>query len=776
MYENHELPREVTLASGRKLTFIYDSLGGLEQVMLPRGARHSFWVQQSLQYRKLSHLLPGSSDPYTTYWDLAGNLLQLRPPGNKGLVLQRYSAEGRKEAIVAGDRSTLFQYNQQGLLTHIEHMREVVLRTTLGYNQGLLTDMRIKFNAKSALADAKFSYDHDKNLNIKRIRGRIGGQPIPRVGLYFGKETWGGGSDMGDFILQNRGLNGSVLSDGKVRYSRGDAFLTLTIDDKEAFRADYIFNECNKIKEGQMLLKRASGFFKQTKRYSYDDDGQLLEVRENSHVWKYDYDSNGNMIKLLFGKSDHLFSYDDWDQLIQYNQAVLAYDSLGRVVRNYKQQHFSYGSNSLLKKITQSAGTRREWSVKYFYDEQNRLIGRKDSGGNLTQYHYTRLDRPFLVTHVYTPREGKLSSLVYDEQDRLIYVQVNQDKYYVVCDQVLAPFLFFNPNGDLVKEVSRSPYGHVTYDSYPSLHIPIGIFGGLEDEATGLIHIQEPGKRTVYDPFVGSYLTPDWETMTQHLHQPELFLLYRIQGNDPANLRRRMLDSNFARSQEATMDILSQPFPLFNQQKLANMVTRQLFPENGHSLSMVTSMFLEFTKALEHSNRLFEHTASALLSTSLQPSFLLAHRTPSFGDFIVLSKQGNKVEVHSGPGANQIYQNVFTSVLNDSFIVDFETSSHSQDSFYFTKSDSWRTSDDIAQLRRLGSKINLTVHENQFDTTKTMDVKVHMLSGTLINIRYGTDPVRERARLLRHAARVVAKRAWSEEQSALQRGEKTENR
>ena len=37
MYENgHELPREVIMASGRKLTYIYDSLGGLEQVMLPR--------------------------------------------------------------------------------------------------------------------------------------------------------------------------------------------------------------------------------------------------------------------------------------------------------------------------------------------------------------------------------------------------------------------------------------------------------------------------------------------------------------------------------------------------------------------------------------------------------------------------------------------------------------------------------------------------------------------------------------------------------------------
>merc|ERR1712107_710625 len=39
--------------------------------------------------------------------------------------------------------------------------------------------------------------------------------------------------------------------------------------------------------------------------------------------------------------------------------------------------------------------------------------------------------------------------------------------------------------------------------------------------------------------------------------------------------------------------------------------------------------------------------------------------------------------------------------------------------------------------------------------------------------RYGTEPGRERGRLLRHAGRLLAKRAWAEEQHKLQRGEKT---
>ena len=56
----------------------------------------------------------------------------------------------------------------------------------------------------------------------------------------------------------------------------------------------------------------------------------------------------------------------------------------------------------------------------------------------------------------------------------------NQDRYYVVCDPAGSPFLYFSPGGGLAKEVSRSPYGHVTYDSNPAIRSHIGMFGGIQ--------------------------------------------------------------------------------------------------------------------------------------------------------------------------------------------------------------------------------------------------------------------------------------------------------
>ena len=108
------------------------------------------------------------------------------------------------------------------------------------------------------------------------------------------------------------------------------------------------------------------------------------------------------------------------------------------------------------------------------------LVGRRDSGGATVQFFYSLPHRPWLVTQVLEARESRLTSLVYDDTDRLIFLQINQDSYYVICDPAGSPFLYFSPGGGLAKEVSRSPYGHVTYDSNPAIRSHIGMFGGIQ--------------------------------------------------------------------------------------------------------------------------------------------------------------------------------------------------------------------------------------------------------------------------------------------------------
>ena len=82
-------PREIRLASGRKLTYIYDSDGGLERVMLPRGSEVRTWRRLGPGLTLTGLQLPGHSEAGVTSWDAAGRLAEVRPPGGDGIILYR---------------------------------------------------------------------------------------------------------------------------------------------------------------------------------------------------------------------------------------------------------------------------------------------------------------------------------------------------------------------------------------------------------------------------------------------------------------------------------------------------------------------------------------------------------------------------------------------------------------------------------------------------------------------------------------------------------------
>ena len=117
------------------VTYIYDSYGGLEQVLMPRGTRYGFWRQSGLGVTKVGSQLPGYSEPYVSHWDLAGRLVLVRPPGGDGVVATTYRGDGTVTRVVAGDRRTDWAYSE-GRLASLEHQRDgLTIRTSFQYNQ-----------------------------------------------------------------------------------------------------------------------------------------------------------------------------------------------------------------------------------------------------------------------------------------------------------------------------------------------------------------------------------------------------------------------------------------------------------------------------------------------------------------------------------------------------------------------------------------------------------------------------------------------------------------
>ena len=116
---------------------------------------------------------------------------------------------------------------------------------------------------------------------------------------------------------------------------------------------------------------------------------------------------------------------------------------------------------------------------------------------------------------------------------------------------------------------------------------------------------------------------------------------------------------------------------------------------------------------------------------------------------------------------NEVPRGIFKSVLSGARLADFRTVSKTgEESYYFVKDQIAQSTDDIRALHRLGPRVNLTTHDTQTDNSLTMDVRVH-LDNTQINIRYGTNVEAEKNRLLRHAYKILTRRAWAKEKELI---------
>ena len=83
-----------------------------------------------------------------------------------------------------------------------------------------------------------------------------------------------------------------------------------------------------------------------------------------------------------------------------------------------------------------------------------------------------------------------MTSLIYGPDDRLIFMGQDNHDYYVVTDRNGSPLLILTPDGTIVKEITRTPYGEVTYDSNQNLEVPIGFQGGFYDVLVKFVHFQ----------------------------------------------------------------------------------------------------------------------------------------------------------------------------------------------------------------------------------------------------------------------------------------------
>lgn len=570
-----QLPSSVSLQSGHKYNFDLDEHGKLQAIVTPKGTKYELNLKVIFGFYKFSFCPPfvesnlhnsSSSRCYMWYFNEYSQPIIQVLPYDSGKVVHRYRSRVSNSKSFSKD---VYRFNDDNLLIdQVFHGNGLVERwfdaksgrdlkglwcnddveygITYKYtrNSGLLKHQSYLFSNIRSVSQLTFNYKYDIHFRLRSIQTKLGSINLPT--LEFSYSANGQLETIGSFRYFERSQNESLIGDGVAlfvrRYDstkRQIRHASLAIADKEVFRVDYNFNQLGMLMQTRIFMRHLGANKIRLQNFTYDNDGQLIEV-QGREQWRFMYDFNGNLVTFLYLGNRIDIEYDSADRIKnfgkgQHNSAQsgtspYVTDSRGFVVKR-GEERLTY--NNLGQLISVSRPNRYE--LNNVYDHKNRLVIRRDHQNNVTQFFYGNPQKPNLVTHSFNNADGRVLSLIYDDfDDTLIMLRVNNENFYVACDQTKSPLLVLDHRGQVIKELHRSPYGHILFDSNPTFYLPVDFQGGILDPLTNLIQFSN-GR--VYDTLTGLWLTPNVDSvLKQNLFEyPKVIYTYHFAQNNPVN-------------------------------------------------------------------------------------------------------------------------------------------------------------------------------------------------------------------------------------------------
>ncbi|XP_059482465.1 teneurin-m isoform X2 [Neocloeon triangulifer] len=761
------LPLKVTTPRGSDYFLQYDEGGALQSLTTPRGHIHSFALQTSLGFFKYQYFSPMNRHPYEILYNDNSQILAKIYPHQAGKVVYAYDDTGKLENILAGLSSTQYAYQDTTGLVKSATVTEpgYELKQEYRHHAGILKEERLKFGGgKNDLANAHFKYQYDGNARVSSIEAEINGKDLPPLKLKY-NQNLGMLEGVSDLRIYKNTFNKSVTQDTSKQFftitewdSHGRLkYFLINIKHVDVYRLELEYDKRSRISGQKVTIGRRN----LADKFEYNSDGHLLEVAGDSN-WKFVYDENGNVIGAIDNGNKISLGYDSGDRVVQFGDVEFcSYDGRGFVVRRGEQK-YRYTSRGFLVHAVEK-GKFQTW---YHYDERGRLLAVRDDKGDVTQFFYANPSAEDLVTHVHFPKTSKTTRLLYDERQVLIAVETDK-RYYVATDQNGSPVAVFDTAGNLVKQITRTPFGKVIKDTKPDFFLPVDFHGGILDAKTGLVYI----RRRLYDPVIGQWMTPAWEDLANKLTTPTDVFIYRFNNNDPTNggTPLRYMTDLASWLQLYGYDVSLMMGSAYSSRSVyrptAMVTSSQLMPQFG-----VISGLQCIAEKINEQFQELGFIPKPLLKLEPKTRNLLprvASRKGVFGEGLMISRVGGRALVSIVEGVNGPIQDVVSSVFNNSHLLDVRLSNHDQAVFYFVKDNALKMRDDQEELRRLGGLFNVSTHEVEHGGSP--ELRVHNADAA-IYIRYGADPAQERHRVLRHAHKRAVEHAWETEKQLLSLG------
>ncbi|XP_065204844.1 teneurin-m isoform X4 [Planococcus citri] len=762
------LPLKVTTPRGSDYLLEYDDAGALKSLTTPRGHIHTFSLQTSLGFYKYQYYSPVSRHPFELHYNEEGKIMAKLYPHHSGKVTYVYDQSGRIDTVLTGLSSIHYTYQEStNLIKNIDTIEPgFELKNEFKYHGGLLKDENLRFGTKSNLHNVQIKYQYDGNARVSLIEVAVDNKDLPTMHVKYNPNL-GSLESINDLRIYRNAFNRSVVQDNAKQYfmvTECDSHariktVTVNIKSFDVYKMELEYDARSRISNQKISYGRNTI----VDRMAYSADGHLLEVVGKSN-WKYLYDENGNAVGIVDQSQKLTLGYDSGDRIVQVGDIELkGYDVRGFVVRN-GQAKLSYDESGHLSHATDG----ETFSTFYRYDHRGRLISIHDTTGNVTQFLYTDPHRPELITILHNPKHRRTYTYLYDDNDVLVAIESADQRYYVAPDQNGSPMVVFDTNGNVVKEIKRTPFGKIISDSNIALYIPVGFQRSIPDPHTGLVYLN----KRWYDPSVGQWMTPDWEKLANQMTTPTDIFIYRFHNNDPIN-PFKMQRVNYMTDLNSwmlvygynTRDMLGSAYMQDMIQKpTAQINSPQLAPDFG----LMSGLQCIVDKITEQF-RDFGFVPQPLLKMESRTRNLLprvAYRRSVFGEGLLISRsESGRALISTVEGVNSVVQDVITSVFNNSHFLDLHFSHHDQDLFYFVKDNPLKIRDDLEELRRLGSMFNVSTH----DTADGKELRLHS-SDALISVRYGVEPQQERHRLLKHAHKRAVERAWELEKTLISAG------
>jgi RHS repeat-associated protein len=507
-----------TMPSGEAWSFTYDGTDRNTGVTMPSGAAHVFTYTSG--GRMSGYAPPSSSRAVTFAYDADDKLASVLLPAS-GLVTYGYDSVGRLASIDSTSGEVAYEYagstSRPSLVSWSGPGGTRAQSIATAYDGFLQTSQ-----TWSGDASATFAYGYDANLNRSSVRFESGATTLTTAMTYDADELL---ASVDTFAFTREGPDGIVdtVSDGTATWTHDFdengvwTGVSLRIGSSDVYAWERSLAASGRAESQTETLTSTEV----SRLYAYDADGRLSSVMRNgTSSESYVYDDNGNRTSSTLSGTSMSYAYDADDAITSAGSASALVDADGRLV-TLGTATFTYAARGELLSANVDGTT-----IDYGYDGMKRRVYRRE-GAAIQRYFYGEPGRPFRLTH--SMDESNIATrYLYDDRGHLIAFDRGPTRYYVATDALGSPRAVFSAAGAVVRAIERDSFGRVLSDTDPSLELPVGFAGGLEDESAGLVRF---GLRD-YVPSLGRFATRDPLLLgTPQIH-PYLYV-----GADPVNLR-----------------------------------------------------------------------------------------------------------------------------------------------------------------------------------------------------------------------------------------------